>query len=215
MAKLTVTFKGRTIQHLPLETGATGIGRDTDNALQIDSLAVAPHHAVVDVEARGMVIKQLNDDFPLLVNGRKLKEHVLQDGDCITLGKHDIYFMDDDPTARVGGSRKQSDGRDTDDAATGSAEAATGGEAGLQLLNGKQIGLVIPLRNPLTRLDRDDSSSAVIARRTDGYYLASLSTHDGTNISINGKAIGDGSVRLNNGDMIKINQHKLRFFIGS
>lgn len=218
MARLTVTFKGRTIQHLPLETGATGIGRDSDNALQIDSLAVAPQHATIEVEARGMVVKRLNEDFPVLVNGRAIKEHVLQDGDCITLGKHDLYFMDDDPKASVSRTR-QSSATSSEATATQpeepSSTSSANPEAGLQLLNGKQIGLVIPLRNPLTRLDRDESSSAVIARRSEGYYLASLSAESSqTQITVNGQPIGDGSVRLKHGDMIKINQHKLRFFIG-
>jgi len=223
MARLTVTFKGRTIQVLPLETGATGIGREDDNALQIDSLAVAPHHAVIDVEVRGMVIKQLDIEYPLLVNGRKVKEHVLRDGDSILVGKHELYFMDDDPTARVGGARGNgakeapaANGKSENDGGSSSAAAEKGiPEAGLQMLNGKHIGLVVPLRNPLTRLDRDEACSAVIARRVDGYFLASLSSSEfEPPILVNGQQIGDGSVKLNNGDIIKINKHSMRFFLG-
>jgi hypothetical protein len=212
---------------LPLETGATGIGRDDDNVLQIDSLAVAPHHAVIDVEARGMVLKQLDMEYPLLVNGRKVHEHVLKDGDSIVVGKHELYFMDDDPTDRVGGGRRGGANEGAGDAAPATkvvpnveaaAAAATDKgipEAGLQMLNGKHIGLVVPLRNPLTRLDRDEACSAVIARRVDGYFLASLSSADIREpaILVNNQPIGDASCKLNDGDIIRINKHRMRFFL--
>lgn len=228
MARLTVTFKGRTIQVLPLETGATGIGRDEDNVLQIDSLAVAPHHAVIDVEARGMVLKQLDTEYPVLVNGQKVREHVLKDGDSIVVGKHELYFMDDDPTARVGGARRGAPSEGNGDApppatkvvpnVEAAAAAATDKgipEAGLQMLNGKHIGLVVPLRNPLTRLDREEACSAVIARRVDGYFLASLSSADIREpaILVNNEPIGDASCKLNDGDIIRINKHRMRFFL--
>lgn len=227
MARLTVTFKGRTIQVLPLETGSTGIGRDEDNVLQIDSLAVAPHHAVIDVEARGMVLKLLDTEYPLLVNGQKVREHVLKDGDSIVVGKHELYFMDDDPTARVGGVRRPGGNggaaekarptKVVSDVVAAAAAATDKGipEAGLQMLNGKHIGLVVPLRNPLTRLDREEACSAVIARRVDGYFLASLSSAEINEpaILVNGQPIGDASCKLNDGDIIKINRHRMRFFL--
>jgi pSer/pThr/pTyr-binding forkhead associated (FHA) protein len=213
MAKLTVTFKGRTIQHFNLETGSTSIGCDPDNALQIDSLAIAPHHATVDVEARGFVVKALQDNFPLQVNGRKVEEHVLKDGDCIALGKHEVYFMDDRHFSPMKGHKPDPANDQASFTSVPDVPQALS-DASLQVLNGKQIGLVIPLRNPVNQIERDDSIPAVIARRADGYYLAQLSPDniDGS-ITVNGEPIGSSNALLNDGDLIKINQHKLRFFL--
>jgi len=71
MAKLTVFFKDKAIHSGLFEHGIVHIGRDETNDLTIDSLAVAPAHAVIIIRADDCTIKQLNDEFPLIVNGKK------------------------------------------------------------------------------------------------------------------------------------------------
>ncbi len=73
MAKLTVFFKDKAIQSDLYENGIVRIGRDETNDLTIDSLAVAPAHAVLIILDGDCTIKQLNDEFPLIINGEKVK----------------------------------------------------------------------------------------------------------------------------------------------
>ncbi|TAK63666.1 FHA domain-containing protein, partial [Methylobacter sp.] len=92
MAKLTVFFKDKAIHSGLFENGIVRIGRDETNDLTIDSLAVAPAHAVIVIRDADYTIKQLNDEFPLIINGEKIKTCNLNNNDTISLGKHDIIF---------------------------------------------------------------------------------------------------------------------------
>ena len=203
MARLTLTFKDRTLQVLPIGNGETGIGRDADNTLQIDSLAVAPHHAIITHDENGLVIRQVDNNYPFWVNHQKVSEHRLQHGDHIVLGKHELHFADDDP---LNPSRDQT--------ISSSAETAASrpvGDAGLQVIKGKNLGLVIPLRSGLTRLGKDDKASAVIARRKDGYFLSALT--EASDVRVNQTNAADGSIQLHKGDVIKVGDTMFQFFV--
>lgn len=200
MARLTLTFKDRTLQELPIETDDIGIGREPDNALQIDSLAIAPHHAVVRITDDGPTIHQLDIAHLVFVNDQKVSEHRLADGDRITIGKHEIIYRDDEP--RYPGSNQAS--------GPFLKPLKPAREASLQVLKGKNIGLMIPLRGGMTRLGKDDSGSAVIAKRKDGYFLSALSGMQ--SVRVNDAAVGDRTVQLSNGDIIKISEHFFQFF---
>lgn len=82
-------------------------------------------------------------------------------------------------------------------------------EASLQILRGKHIGRVIPLKRALTRLGHH-GSVAIIARREDGYFLASLTS--GESVKVNGIPVGDQTVRLKRSDTLEIDQNLLLFY---
>jgi predicted component of type VI protein secretion system len=209
MARLTLIFKGKSLQVMPIEAGEIGIGRDPDNAMRIDSLAIAPHHAVIQCSDEGMLIRQLDQDYPLLVNNRKISEHRLNHGDRITVGKHLLYYADDDVIAKI---RTDSPPQEPETAVetTGAKPAQHAPDASFQVLKGKHIGLVIPVRSALTRLGKDESGTAVIIRRSGGYFLSALAAAE--TVLVNNVPINDQSIRLNNGDIVKVNQHVLQFF---
>ena len=81
-------------------------------------------------------------------------------------------------------------------------------EASLQILSGKHIGRVIPLKRALIRLGNHESV-AVIARRKDGYFLSSLS--GGEKIKLNGHPLEDRTVQLKPGDKLEIDRNLLLF----
>lgn len=83
-------------------------------------------------------------------------------------------------------------------------------EASLQILSGKHIGRVIPLKCALTRLGNHDSV-AIIARRKNGYFLSSLT--GGEKIKINGDPLGNRIIRLNCGDRLEIDHNQLLFHV--
>lgn len=205
MAKLTLTFKDRTLQVIPLTDGETSIGRDADNLIHIDSLAIASRHAVIRLDRAGAWIRQVDPRYPVFVNDLKVYERQLAHGDSIALGKHVLFFIDDphvEPVEKAGGAENAE--------ATHPASAPI--EAGLQVLNGKHIGRMIPLRSAMTRLGKDTSATAVIARRREGFFLSALT--GGESIAVNKKPVNDDSIQLQDGDTVKIDQNLMQFFCG-
>lgn len=194
---------------MPIEADEIGIGRDPANALRIDSLAIAPHHAVIRCGDEGTFIRQVDQNYPLLVNSRKVSEQRLSHGDRITIGKHLLYFADDGTAARTQAESDPEVPEQAEETPT-PKPAPQPQQASFQVLKGKHIGLVIPIKGALTRLGKDNSGAAVIIRRDGGYFVSALSAAEA--ILVNDIAINDQSVRLNDRDIVKVNQHVLQFF---
>lgn len=210
MARLTLSFKGISLQVMPVEAGEIGIGRDPDNAMCIDSLAIAPRHAIVQTGPDGVLIRQVDPDHPVFINGCKISEHRLQDGDRIHIGKHVLQYADEPAISATPGPESLLPESETADD-TGTKPAHTPLDASFQVLKGRHIGVVIPIRSALTRLGKDDlGTPAVIVRRSDGYFLSALAAVDA--VQINDVPIQEQSVRLSHGDIVKVNQHVLKFF---
>jgi pSer/pThr/pTyr-binding forkhead associated (FHA) protein len=204
MAKLTLTFKGQSLQAIMLKPGEIGIGRDPSNALHIDSLAVAPVHAIIESTGDQAIIREVNVEFPVFVNGKKVVEHVLGHGDRITIGKHVILYSKDDA---FGSERLADLDREPEVWTEADAKYFNGS---LQVLNGRQIGLVIPLKKSLVRLGKEGSGVVVVAKRKNGYFISPLA--EGTSLSVNDKPVKDQAVLLNDGDIIKVNDSLMQFF---
>lgn len=213
MAKLTLTFKGKTLNSHTLAEGVFIIGRDEANHMQIDSLAVAPRHASVTVSKGEKLIKQLDPAYPLVINGNTVSEHQLVHGDRIGVGKHQIYFSDNEKTPPPPGLSPYGDAnQETQE--TGPAKLGPSTmEASLQVLRGKNIGVVIPLRRAMTRLGTENAGSAVIAHRKEGYFLSALVAVN--DVKVNDIDIEERSVQLHHGDVLKVGGNTLQFFCKS
>jgi type II secretory pathway predicted ATPase ExeA len=94
LAKLVVVTEGRTVGELPLTMGRTIIGRTPDNDLQIDSRFVSRHHCQVITRPDNCLVEDLNSTNGIVVKSRRVRRHNLNDGDVITIGKHDLIYLD-------------------------------------------------------------------------------------------------------------------------
>lgn len=65
----------------------TRIGRAPGCELQIDSQSVSRNHAMLLRGARELIVEDLNSTNGVLVNGRKISRHLLNDGDVLTVGE--------------------------------------------------------------------------------------------------------------------------------
>jgi hypothetical protein len=82
----------------------------------------------------------------------------------------------------------------------------------IQVQSGEFLGRIIFLNRSLTRLGVSADSCAVIAHRSDGYYLSHL---DGdTPPSLNGESIGDRTMKLKDGDTIDVQGVPMKFHKG-
>lgn len=215
MAKLTLTFKGKPIRAYQFEAGdRVSIGRNDENEIHIDSLAVAPVHAEIQFSEAHSTIRQKENEFLLHVNNTQISKHQLQHGDQISIGKHLLYFTEDSTFLEAPSQKNyqvlvESDhSKLLDDAINHSSQPVDGQ---LQVLNGKNIGRVISLKRGLTKLGKPETGVAVIAKRKDGFYIASLDAD--AQIKLNGQRIGEKSFKLNKGDMVEIDQIELQFFV--
>jgi pSer/pThr/pTyr-binding forkhead associated (FHA) protein len=85
---------------MALQAGHIVIGRTTDNDLQIDSRLISRHHCQLVSTREYSVIEDMGSTNGIVVGGRRLKRHVLKDGDVVQLGAHAMRYanarQDDD-----------------------------------------------------------------------------------------------------------------------
>lgn len=206
MAKFTVFFKDKAIDSILFDSGVMHIGRDESNDLTLNSLAVAPAHAAVIIKENACLIKQLNDDFPLIINGEKLKECLLNNNDRITLGKYSLLYNTTELVTEIPKNA-------TPEVSMLNQKIEPNlklPEANLQVLDGEHIGRILPMKKAMTRLGRNGGGIAVIARRKEGYFISSL--ENDSSLTINNEPLGDKTVKLNNNDLIVIDNTTLQFF---
>jgi len=90
MAILTLLSDDRPRQ-FAAEPTAT-IGRLPDNTIILDSPAVSGHHACVFNADGRYVVEDLQSTNGTFVNGVRVSRHVLQHGDVIKVGDHELLF---------------------------------------------------------------------------------------------------------------------------
>jgi general secretion pathway protein A len=123
LAKLVVVTEGRTVGELPLRMGRTIIGRTPDNDLQIDSRFVSRHHCQIITKTNACIVEDLNSTNGIVVKSKRVRRHNLNDGDVITIGKHDLIYVDERNAHRTGQTGNQQGIDDSDEPqATGHSE---------------------------------------------------------------------------------------------
>ena len=157
MSKLSITFKGLPLQTVDLNVGNTGIGRNPANRVHIDSLAIADFHAVLKPVAKCYVLQALQPGFPVLVNDKPVAERLLQDGDHILVGKHSLYYSESRPVTEI---EPEQDKKNT--------AQFRPFEGSFQVMSGKQIGMVIPLKATVTQIGKEASGMVIVTRQEGG-----------------------------------------------
>lgn len=208
MAKLILTFKGKPLQVYHFDSGEAIIGRNDECSIQIDSLAIATAHASIRFAEQGDTIRALQKESLVLVNDKKIEEHKLSGGDRITIGKHELSYFDEENVPEQSAAPKPKNSKRTP---VGVIDSVFNHQsANLQILSGKNIGLVIPLKKAMTKLGKQGTNAAVIAKRKDGFFISAL--EDGSAIKVNRTPINDNIVKLSHGDKIDVDSSSLKFF---
>jgi pSer/pThr/pTyr-binding forkhead associated (FHA) protein len=102
LARLVVVADGRNLGELPLREGRTIIGRTPDNDLQIDSRFVSRHHCQIITKPNACIVEDLNSTNGIMVKSKRVRRHNLNDGDVITIGRHDLIYIDERSLQRTG-----------------------------------------------------------------------------------------------------------------
>jgi len=91
-ATLAVSSGGRKIAEITLNRPRMVLGRDASCDISLDSNYVSRYQNLFMATEEGWMLIDLNSTNGCFVNGRKVLEHKLRDGDLITLGQHHIRF---------------------------------------------------------------------------------------------------------------------------
>lgn len=73
--------------------GKTGLGTQDDNAVVLSGDGISRNHAEIVVRDGKWVIKDLASKNGIYVNGKKVEEHALADGDAIQIGSVTMAFV--------------------------------------------------------------------------------------------------------------------------
>ena len=238
MAKLVLNLNGVVQGEYELNQERITIGRKPDNNIQIDNLAVSGKHALVISILDDSFLEDLGSTNGTYVNGKLIKKHALKDGDVISIGKHELKYInehasaDDDEfektmiikpgsasAAVAAAEAAEASGVATSAPGTEAPAAApaTGGSgmplARLTVLNGPIAGKELQLTKALVTLGKPGTQVAVISRRPQGYFLTHIeSDGDGKRYPVvNGDPIGPKAYQLKDSDLIELAGIKMEF----
>ncbi|MFL2547242.1 MAG: FHA domain-containing protein [Candidatus Rariloculaceae bacterium] len=92
-ARLFVSSKGRVVAEVSLDRPRMILGRDDDCDISLDSSYVSRYQNLFMETEDGWMLIDLNSTNGCYVNGNRVREHRLQDGDIIAVGHHQLSFI--------------------------------------------------------------------------------------------------------------------------
>ncbi|MEZ5565783.1 MAG: FHA domain-containing protein [Gammaproteobacteria bacterium] len=94
MARLILSLDGQVLAEFNMSKERYTVGRLQDNDIRIDNPTVSGHHSLVINILNDSFLEDLNSTNGTYVNGRLIKKHALQNGDVVTVGRHQLRFVD-------------------------------------------------------------------------------------------------------------------------
>jgi general secretion pathway protein A len=96
LSKVVLSIDGKAVGELHLVPGRKVVGRTPDNDLQIDSKFISRHHCQLVTGTDGVtVVEDLNSTNGIMVRGQRVRRHTLRDGDVVSVGQHEILYVNE------------------------------------------------------------------------------------------------------------------------
>jgi len=237
MARLILSLDGQVLAEYNMSKERYTVGRLQDNDIRIENPTVSGHHSLIINILNDSFLEDLNSTNGTYVNGRLIKKHALQNGDVVTVGRHQLRFVDgiadeeEDEFASTMVIERQAGGVEAlAKAAAKSAELDSNGSAAprpdttepataplaiakVQVLNGSFAGREISLNKALTTLGRPGVQVVAITRRADGYHVVQVENKSANEPKLNGQVLGPQARKLSDNDVIEIIGIKMGFFL--
>ena len=90
MLRILLKFDKKVLREIESTAEQITIGRDAENDIQIDNIAVSGKHARITKGPGHYFIEDLNSLNGTFVNQEKITKRVLKENDVITIGKHTL-----------------------------------------------------------------------------------------------------------------------------
>ncbi len=212
MSKLTLSFKGKMLKIFPVLKGSMAIGSDPACTIFIDSLALQPQHAQIDTVENDSVIRDLGTEDGTYIGAAKIESmHPLKDGDVIRIGKHTLTYSYSEDITNETDAVIENITAAAEQEPPIQMEAKEKTQGWLQIMSGSNLGKTMSLNKAMTNLGKPGISTAVIAKRHDGYFISQLEGNHP--LLIKNKKLGAESHQLLDGDMIQIGNIKMQFYL--
>jgi len=232
MPTIQISLNGEVESELQLAKDTMTIGRKSDNDIHLDSLAISGHHAQIVTILNNSFIEDLNSTNGTYLNGSLIKKNVLENGDVIKVGQHEIKFItisagaEDNfektmiiNTAAIG--MQETEGNKAIDKSVGKivAEIASSDSgktsqkiAKIRIVSGANNGKELTLTKVLTTLGKPGVQVAAITRRPTGYFLIHIDGGDnGERPHVNNEEIGSKAHPLKNNDTLEVAEVQMIF----
>lgn len=95
MAKLIVNPTSSSRREIPLSRTLMSIGRDPSNDVVLPDAMVSRRHAVIEYRGSQYFLRDCNSSNGSLVNGDRVSERTLRDGDLVAIGTARLLFRDE------------------------------------------------------------------------------------------------------------------------
>jgi len=215
MAKLLLCLEGVVLREFPLDRESLTIGRKAQSDIQIDDITISSKHAVIKVEKnaymdniKDVYVEDLGSTNGTLVNGQRIKKHMLRHGDVILLGRHEFKFLDEDAPDF---EKTMIVNPDAEKLKTRALLPAA-----VKLLTGPKAGHTLDIVKSYTTMG-NAGSNVIISKRANGYFVAHVRPKGVVVVdmppTLNGGPINAQSTPLNDHDVIEIAGMKLEFFL--
>ncbi len=233
MPRLILTFNKQVIQEYPFLKDSITIGRNDDNGIVIDNLAVSSYHAKIDKVGSDYIVTDLQSTNGTFVNDQKIVTKKLSHGDNIIIGKHVILFVsagkgNEAETQKKKGeldrtmmldTAKQKELLAKQQVPPKTLEPAE--KIGVvSFINGSDLG-EIELTKKLTKIGKANTSeiklsgmfmgstAVTISKRPSGYIITF--TGGRARLRVNGEIVKD-SVALKDFDTIELGAYRFQFY---
>jgi pSer/pThr/pTyr-binding forkhead associated (FHA) protein len=225
---LVLTLNQSVLGEFPLDKERLLIGRKPENDIQVDNLAVSGQHAAIITILNDSFLEDLDSTNGPFVNGKLVKKHALKHGDVVTIGKHELKYVNDEATTddqdfektmiiRPGMASHAAAAAKAEETAppppAGTTSQVADGEMPLgkiQVLSGPGAGKELELKKALITLGRPGVQVAVITRRPQGYFITHV---EGKHPVVNGDTIGAQAHALKDHDVVELAGVKMEFFV--
>ncbi len=94
MARLVLSLGDQVLAEYNMTKERYTIGRLPDNDVRIDNPSVSGHHCLIINILNDSFLEDLNSTNGTYVGGKLIKKHALQNGDTITIGHHQLRYVD-------------------------------------------------------------------------------------------------------------------------
>ena len=227
---LVLTLNQSVLGEFSLDKERLLIGRKPENDIQVDNLAVSGQHAAIITILNDSFLEDLDSTNGTFVNGKLVKKHALKHGDVITVGKHELKYVNDEATtddqdfektmiirpgmaSHAAAAAKAEETAPPPPAGIGSQVAPDEMPLGkIQVLSGPGAGKELELKKALITLGRPGVQVAVITRRPQGYFITHV---EGKHPMVNGDAIGAQAHALKDHDVVELAGVKMEFFVSA
>lgn len=230
MARLILMFNKQVIKEYPLLKDSVSIGRQDDNTIVIDNLAVSGYHARIDMAGSAYILTDLQSTNGTFVNDEKIVSQKLAHGDNIAIGKHVLLFVATEQAKETGkkaslnktmvlDTMKQREllAKQQTEPTTPAAPEKVGV---VSFIDGSDLG-EIELTKKLTKIGKADTSeiklggmlmgatAATISRRPSGYVISFAGGM--TKLKVNGQVVKE-SAPLHDFDTIELGSYRFQFY---